>query len=76
MARKRLVYIGFRLRIIDAFAGDILEALRSLPGEFRTAVYLHEIENFSIAEIMGVHLELARHRVHEGREQLRLVSRS
>jgi len=78
--RRRVVELALdedrRDRIIDAFAGDILEALRSLPGEYRTAVYLHEIENFSmqeIAEIMGVHLELARHRVLEGREQLRLA---
>jgi RNA polymerase sigma factor (sigma-70 family) len=63
-------------RILNAFANDIMEALRSLPAEYRTAVYLHEIENFSlqeIAEIMGMNLESARHRVHKGREQLRLA---
>jgi hypothetical protein len=61
-------------RMLNAYAGDILEALRSLPGEYRVAVYLHEIENFSIqeiAEIMGLDLESAHHPVHEGRQQAR-----
>jgi RNA polymerase sigma-70 factor, ECF subfamily len=63
-------------RILNSFADEIINALRTLPEEYRIAVYLHEIENFSlqeIAEIMGVNLETSNHRLYEGREQLRLA---
>jgi RNA polymerase sigma-70 factor (ECF subfamily) len=53
---------------------DILAALRSLPAEFRTAVYLADIEGYpyrQVAEIMGTPLGTVMSRLHRGRGKLR-----
>ncbi len=54
--------------------GDVLDALKSLPEEFRTAVYLADVEGFSyaeIAEIMGTPSGTVMSRIHRGRKRLR-----
>jgi RNA polymerase sigma-70 factor (ECF subfamily) len=54
--------------------GRIQEALQSLSDEFRIAVTLCDVEDFSyeeIAEIMGCSIGTVRSRVHRGRETLR-----
>jgi RNA polymerase sigma factor (sigma-70 family) len=54
--------------------GDIQEALRALPPDYRAAVVLCDIEGFSYEEIaatMGVKLGTVRSRIHRGRAQLR-----
>ena len=56
------------------FDGDIQEALRALPPDYRAAVVLCDIEGFSYEEIaatMGVKLGTVRSRIHRGRAQLR-----
>ena len=56
------------------FDGDIQEALRALPPDYRAAVVLCDIEGFSyeqIAATMGVKLGTVRSRIHRGRAQLR-----
>ena len=53
---------------------DINEALASLPEDFRTAVYLADVEGFSykeIAEIMDTPVGTVMSRVHRGRKSLR-----
>ena len=53
---------------------DINEALASLPEDFRTAVYLADVEGFSykeIAEIMETPVGTVMSRVHRGRKSLR-----
>jgi len=53
---------------------DINEALVSLPEDFRTAVYLADVEGFSykeIAEIMETPVGTVMSRVHRGRKSLR-----
>jgi RNA polymerase sigma factor (sigma-70 family) len=53
--------------------GDIQEALRALPPDYRAAVVLCDIEGFSYEEIavtMGVKLGTVRSRIHRGRAQL------
>ena len=54
--------------------GDIQEALRALPPDYRAAVVLCDIEGFSYEEIavtMGVKLGTVRSRIHRARAQLR-----
>src|SRR5215469_2584370 len=54
--------------------GDIQEALRALPPDYRAAVVLCDIEGFSYEEIavtMGVKLGTVRSRIHRGRAHLR-----
>lgn len=54
--------------------GRIQEALQSLSDEFRVAVTLCDVEDFSyeeIAEIMNCSIGTVRSRVHRGREKLR-----
>ena len=54
--------------------GQVLNALLSLPDEFRTAVYLADAEGFSyaeIAEIVGVPMGTVMSRIHRGRKRLR-----
>ncbi len=53
---------------------DLLRALRDLPGEFRTAVYLADIEGYpyrEIAEIMGTPVGTVMSRLHRGRRKIR-----
>ena len=53
---------------------DLLRALRELPGEFRTAVYLADIEGYpyrEIAEIMGTPVGTVMSRLHRGRRRSR-----
>lgn len=53
---------------------DITQALSSLPEDFRTAVYLADVEGFSykeIAEIMDTPVGTVMSRVHRGRKSLR-----
>jgi RNA polymerase sigma-70 factor (ECF subfamily) len=53
---------------------DIVAALRALPAEFRTAVYLADIEGYpyrEVAEIMGTPLGTVMSRLHRGRGKLR-----
>ncbi|MHB0928127.1 MAG: sigma-70 family RNA polymerase sigma factor [Candidatus Nanopelagicales bacterium] len=54
--------------------GDVLDALKALPDEFRTAVYLADVEGFSyaeIAEIMHTPTGTVMSRIHRGRKRLR-----
>jgi RNA polymerase sigma-70 factor (ECF subfamily) len=53
---------------------DLLRALRELPNEFRTAVYLADIEGYpyrEIAEIMGTPVGTVMSRLHRGRRKIR-----
>jgi RNA polymerase sigma-70 factor (ECF subfamily) len=53
---------------------DVLRALRDLPKDFRTAVYLADIEGYpyrEVARIMGTPIGTVMSRLHRGRERLR-----
>ncbi len=53
---------------------DLLRALRDLPNEFRTAVYLADVEGYpyrEIAEIMGTPVGTVMSRLHRGRRKIR-----
>ncbi len=53
---------------------DLLRALRGLPKEFRTTVYLADIEGYpyrEIAEIMGIPVGTVMSRLHRGRRKIR-----
>jgi RNA polymerase sigma-70 factor (ECF subfamily) len=57
-------------RLVD---GDILQAIDDLPEQFRLAVVLSDVEDFSyaeIAEIMDVPLGTVMSRLHRGRKAL------
>src|ERR1700727_278002 len=58
-------------RITDS---DLLRALRDLPNEFRTAVYLADIQGYphrEIAEMMGTPIGTVMSRLHRGRRRIR-----
>ena len=53
---------------------DVLRALRELPEDFRTAVYLADIEGYpyrEVARIMGTPIGTVMSRLHRGRDRLR-----
>lgn len=53
---------------------DVLRALRDLPSDFRTAVYLADIEGYpyrEVAAIMGTPIGTVMSRLHRGRDRLR-----
>jgi RNA polymerase sigma-70 factor, ECF subfamily len=53
---------------------EILQALRSLPSEFRVAIYLADVEGYpyrEIAEMMDTPIGTVMSRLHRGRTKLR-----
>jgi RNA polymerase sigma-70 factor, ECF subfamily len=53
---------------------EVLRALRDLPSDFRTAIYLADIEGYpyrEVARIMGTPIGTVMSRLHRGRERLR-----
>jgi RNA polymerase sigma-70 factor, ECF subfamily len=53
---------------------EVLRALRDLPADFRTAVYLADIEGYpyrEVARIMGTPIGTVMSRLHRGRDRLR-----
>jgi RNA polymerase sigma-70 factor (ECF subfamily) len=63
--------------VLDSLVdSDILEAIDSLPEQFRLAVILSDIEGFTyaeMAEIMGVPMGTVMSRLHRGRKALQRV---
>jgi RNA polymerase sigma-70 factor, ECF subfamily len=57
---------------------DLLQTLQRLPGSFRTAVVLIDVEGLSYteaAEVLGWPIGTVRSRVHRGRRALRTALR-
>lgn len=58
----------------DGFSDEVQEAIASLPDEFRVAVVLSDVADFSyddVAAATGVPVGTVRSRIHRGRRMLR-----
>jgi RNA polymerase sigma-70 factor (ECF subfamily) len=62
-------------QVLDrVFAADLSAALRDLPAEFRTAIYLTDIEGYTyreVADVMGSPVGTVMSRLHRARRNLR-----
>lgn len=57
-----------------ALGYDLVQAFADLPGAYREAVILRDVEELAlteIAEALEVSLEIAKNRIHRGRKRLR-----
>jgi RNA polymerase sigma-70 factor (ECF subfamily) len=60
--------------VVDEMNACVRQVIDSLPGDYRAAVVLHDIEGLSVeetAEICGCSLATAKIRIHRARQRLR-----